>query len=145
MFITNTSSLLQVTPPQFLASVLSPLRLPASWNSPLSSRRLVPAVPYRSPNQNHASYTPVAICPITKHPTDLSQVIETPLVLTTCLWITTRQQRFRSIRLSDSYLLEYYSTLSLECSLPHLFNAAASSGLKPAFGGRLRRAYLHLP
>jgi hypothetical protein len=144
MFITNTSSLLRVTPPQFLASVLSSLKLLTSWNSPLSSRRLVPAVPYRSPNQNHASYTPVVICPITKLPTDWSQVIETPLVLTTCLRITTRQQRFRSIRLSDSYLLEYYSTLFLECSLPHLFNAAASSGLKPAFGSRLRRTYLHL-
>jgi hypothetical protein len=144
MFITNTSSLLQVTPSQFLALVLSSLRLLTSWNSPLSSRRLVPAVPYRSPNQNHASYTPVAICPVTKLPTDLSQVMETPLVLTTCLWITTRQQKFRSIRLSDPYLPEYCSALSLECSLPHLFNAAASSGLKPAFGSRLRRAYLHL-
>jgi len=111
MFITNTSSLLQVTPSQFLALVLSPLRLLTSWNSPLSSRRLVPAVPYRSPNQNHASYTPVATCPVTKFPTDYSQVIETPLVLTTCLWITTRQQRFRFIRLSDSYLLECFSML----------------------------------
>jgi len=144
MFITNTSSLLQVTPSQFLALVLSPLRLLTSWNSPLSSRRLVPAVPYRSPNQNHASYTPAATCPITKSPTSLSQVIETTLVLTAVSGLR------RVYRGSGLFVFLIHTCLSvsqcffLECSLPHLFSAAASSGLKPAFGSRLRRAYLHL-
>jgi hypothetical protein len=76
--------------------------------SPLTSKRLVPAVPYESPDQSHASYTPVAICPIAKLPTDSSQEIETPLVLTTILWITMRQQRFKSVRLTDLYLPEVY-------------------------------------
>lgn len=58
------------------------LKLYTFWNSPLSSRRLVSAAPYRSPNQNHASYTLAAVCPITKSSTNLSQVMETTLVST---------------------------------------------------------------
>ena len=52
----------------------------------------------------HASYTPVAACPVARCPTGLSQEIETLLVLTTILWITTRPQRFTDVRLSDPYL-----------------------------------------
>src|SRR5271157_1640998 len=73
---------------------------------PLASERLVPAVPHKSPDQSHAPYTPVAVCPITKHPADLSQEIETPLVSTTSVWLTTRHRRFTFVRLSDPYLLE---------------------------------------
>jgi len=72
----------------------------------LASERQVPAVPHESPDQLHASYTPVAARPIIRRLAGLSQEIETPLVSTTCLWITTRQRRFTFVRLSDPYLPE---------------------------------------
>jgi|ERR1700733_5979893 hypothetical protein len=56
------------------------LAVSATWISPLTSRRLVPAVPYRSPNQTHAIYTPDTTYTITRLSVDLSQGIETPLV-----------------------------------------------------------------
>jgi hypothetical protein len=43
----------------------------------------------KSQDQSHASYTPVAAYPVTKHPAGLSQEMETLLVLTTSLWFTT--------------------------------------------------------
>ena len=76
--------------------------------SPLASEFLVPVVPHKSPDQLHAPYTPAAACPVTKTPADLSQKMETPLVLTACLWLTTRHRRFTFVRLSDPYLLEVY-------------------------------------
>ena len=82
----------------------SRLAVVSAWASPLASERLVPAVPHESPDQVHASYTPAAACPIIRFPARLSQGIETPLVLTTSLWITTRQRRFTFVRLSDPYL-----------------------------------------
>src|SRR5208337_553449 len=66
--------------------------------------RLVPAVPHESPDQLHAPYTPVAARPVVRLLAGLSQEIETPLVSTTNLWITTRQRRFTFVRLSDPYL-----------------------------------------
>ena len=78
----------------------------AAWASPLASERQVPAVPRESPDQLHASYTPVAARPVIRRLAGLSQEIETPLVSTTCLWITTRQWRFTFVRLSDPYLPE---------------------------------------
>ncbi len=84
----------------------SRLVISATCASPLTSERLVPAVPHRSLDQLHASYTPAAACPVIRCPASLSQKIETPLVLTTSLWITTRQRRFTFVRLSDPYLLE---------------------------------------
>src|SRR5215204_5764126 len=62
--------------------------------SPLTSERLVPAVPHESLDQLHASYTPAAACPAFRSPAGLSQEMETPLVLTTSLWFTTRHRRF---------------------------------------------------
>ncbi len=81
----------------------------ATWISPFISRLLVPAVPCRSPDQFHAIYTPDTAHPITRSPMSLSQGMETPLVLMSILWMTTRQQWFRFIRLSDPYLPSYYS------------------------------------
>ena len=73
---------------------------------PFASQRLVPAVPHVSLDQLHAPYTPVAACPVIRSPASLSQEIETPLVLATSLWFTTRHRRFTFVRLSDPYLLE---------------------------------------
>ncbi len=53
----------------------------ATWISPLTSWRLVPAVPCRSPDQNHAISTPDTTHPITRSPVSLSQGIKWPLVL----------------------------------------------------------------
>jgi hypothetical protein len=118
----------------------------ATCAPPLASERLVPAVPHESPDQMHASYTPVAACPVTRSLTGLSQEIETPLVLPTILWITTRPQRFTCVRLSAPYLPPGISwALCLQRSRPQLLTAAAWSGLKPAPESRLRRASLPLP
>ena len=76
----------------------------STWISPLTLKRLVPAVPCKSPDQTHAIYTPDTAHTIARRPVNLSQVMETPLVLMSILWITTRQQWFRFIRLSDPYL-----------------------------------------
>src|ERR1035437_5045955 len=70
----------------------------AACASPLSSERLVPAVPRNSLHPLHAPSTPVAARPVIRHPTDLSQVGFTHLVSTTFDFLTTRPRRvyFRS-------------------------------------------------
>jgi len=55
----------------------------AAWASPFASERLVPAVPRDSLHPLHALSTPVAVRSVVRHPTDLSQVNQTLLVLTT--------------------------------------------------------------
>jgi len=123
----------------------SRLTVDAACASPLASERLVPAVPHESPDQSHAPYTPVAAYPVAKHPAGLSQEIETPLVLTTSLWFTTRHRRFTFVRLYWSIPARgTSSTLWPQRSPPRLFTVAAWSGLKPALGSRLRRTCLHL-
>jgi len=42
----------------------------ATWTSPLTSERQVPAVPHESPDQTRASSTPVAIRPVPRCPAD---------------------------------------------------------------------------
>jgi hypothetical protein len=74
----------------------------------LTSERLVPAVPHKSPDQTHASFTPVAVCPVVRFPADLSQEFHTPLVLAASFWFTTRHRRFTYVRLSDPYLFEVH-------------------------------------
>src|SRR6266478_3934043 len=49
----------------------------------LAIRGLVPAVPRKSLHPLHAPSTPVAVCPVIRHLTDLSQKGYTLLVLTT--------------------------------------------------------------
>src|SRR5208283_2677210 len=61
-----------------------------------------------SPDQIHAPFTPVAACPVIRHLAGSSQEIETHLVSTTNLWVTTRQRRFTFVRLSDPYLPEVH-------------------------------------
>src|SRR5208282_3222627 len=84
------------------------LAISVACASPLASERLVPAVPRESPDQIHAPFTPVAACPVIRHLAGSSQEIETPLVSTTNLWVTTRQRRFTFVRLSDPYLPEVH-------------------------------------
>jgi hypothetical protein len=114
--------------------------------SPFTSERLVPAVPHESLDQLHASYTPVAACPVIRSPASSSQEIETLLILTTDLWFTTRHRRFTFVRLSDPYLFEVQPR-HFDSNAHHrrLLTAAAWSGLQPAPESRLRRASLHLP
>jgi len=40
----------------------------AIWISPLTSKRLVPAVPQKSPNQTHATSTPDTTYPKLRYP-----------------------------------------------------------------------------
>ena len=118
----------------------SRLAVDAACASPLASERLVPAVPHESPDQIHASYTPVAVCPVVRHLTDSSQEMETPLVLTTILWITTRHRRFTCVRLSDPYLLgvqprRFDPNAHHHGSLPQQLGVVWSPLLKAESGG----------
>src|SRR5215469_15420600 len=87
--ITGPSSLLRIGPSQCSASVLSPHGFRRLCFS-LAIRALVPAVPRKGLHPVHAPSTPVAVCPVIRHPTDLSQWDHTPLVLTTSGFLTTR-------------------------------------------------------
>jgi len=91
------SSLLRIGPPQCSASVLSPHGFRRLCFS-LNIRALVPAVPCKSLHPIHALSTPVAVCPVIRHPTDSSQRRPTPPVSTTFEYLTTRLRRvhFRS-------------------------------------------------
>ena len=80
---------LRIGPPQCSASVLSPHGFRRLCFS-LAIRALVPAVPRKGLHPVHAPSTPVAVCPVIRHPTDLSQWDHTPLVLTTSGFLTTR-------------------------------------------------------
>src|SRR6516164_8730856 len=102
--ITAPSSLLLVGPPQCSASVLSPRGFRRLCFS-LAIRALVPAVPRESQHPVHAPFTPVAVCPVTRHPTDLSQKRLTPLVLTTSMSFRRVIEGFAFARLPDAHLL----------------------------------------
>ena len=95
--ITGPSSLLLIGPPQCSASVLSPRGFRRLCFS-LAIRALVPAVPRESQRPIHAPSTPVAVCPVIRHPTDFSQKRFMPLVLATLDFFTTHRRRvcFRS-------------------------------------------------
>jgi hypothetical protein len=90
--ITEPSSLLQVGPPQAIASVLSPRGfLPLCFS--LSIDGLVPAVPHKSLCRTHAPYTPAAARPVIRLLTGLSQKTASPLVSTAPDKLTTRLRR----------------------------------------------------
>src|SRR5262245_6263583 len=103
--ITAPSSLLLVGPPQCSASVLSPRGFRRLRFS-LDIRALVPAVPRESQHPVHAPFTPVAVCPVIRHPTDLSQKRFAPLVLTTSGSFRRVIEGFTFVRLPDTHLLE---------------------------------------
>ena len=88
------------TPTQYTrwsSSVLSPHGFRRLCFS-LGIRALVPAVPCESQCPVDAPYAPAAVCPVIRHPTDLSQLRFSPLVLATLSFFTTRHRRvcFRS-------------------------------------------------
>src|SRR5271154_5626472 len=116
----------------------------AAWASPLASERLVPAVPRKSLHPLHAPSTPVAVCPVIRPLTDLSQKGFTLLVLTTLASLRRVFEGFTFVRLSDAHLHEIDLALFLQRSPPRLFTAAAWSGLGPAPENRSRGANPHL-
>jgi hypothetical protein len=72
----------------------------------LASERLVPAVPRKSLHPLHAPSTPVAVCPVIRPLTDLSQKGFTLLVLTTLASLRRVFEGFTFVRLSDAHLHE---------------------------------------
>jgi hypothetical protein len=110
----------------------------------LGIRGLVPAVPRKSLHPLHAPSTPVAVCPVIRHLTDLSQKGYTLLVLTTFASLRRVFEGFTFVRLSDAHLHEIDPALLPQCSPPRLFTAAAWSGLGSAPESRSRGANPHL-
>src|SRR3974377_504494 len=96
------SSVLRSGPPQCSASVLSPRGFRRLCFS-LAIRALVPAVPRESQHPVHAPFTPVAVCPVTRHPTDSSQKRLTPLVLTTSKSFRSATEGFAFARFADTH------------------------------------------
>jgi hypothetical protein len=78
----------------------------------LGIRGLVPAVPRKSLHPLHAPSTPVAVCPVIRHPTGLSQKGYTLLVLTTFASLRRVFEGFTFVRLSDAHLHELFSYFS---------------------------------
>ena len=76
----------------------SRLAVLAAWTSPLTSERLVPAVPCNRQHPLHALSTPVATRPVIRLLVGLSQIGFTHLVSTTLDFLTTRPRKvyFRS-------------------------------------------------
>lgn len=79
--ITATSSLLRIAPSQFPASVLSFLGLLSFEFLPLHQDDWFPQFPIEAKSQNHATYTPDIAYTIIRLPANLSQAMETLLVL----------------------------------------------------------------
>ena len=140
--ITGPSTLVRVGPSQFPASVLSPrglLRLGFS----LRIRALVPAVPRECLCPTHAPSTPIAIRPVIRLLTDLSQDDETLLVSATLKFLTTRHRRVH-FRSSFGHPPAWVSPkLFIRRSPPRLFTAATRTGLRPAPESRSRGAVPH--
>lgn len=104
MTITATSSLLRVDPPQLFRIGTLTLEVSAPCVSPFTSKRLVPAVPCRSPNETHATFTPDAIYPVIRFLIDFSWDLKALPILTSFCCLSTRQRWFRVIRLSHPHL-----------------------------------------
>ena len=120
------------------------LAVVAAWASPLTSERLVPAVPRNSLHPLHALSTPVAVRSVIRHPADLSQVSFPLLASTALVFLTTR---LRWVHFSSSLgctPARVVLALFLQRSPPRLFTAAAWSGLGSAPESRSRGAYPHL-
>src|SRR5262249_51415101 len=86
-FVAPTSRSAPVLRVGILASRFWPLGLP------LTSERLVRAVPCNRQHPLHALYTPVTTCSVIRHPAGSSQENVAPLVLTTLELLTTRPRK----------------------------------------------------
>src|SRR5271168_3134966 len=111
---------------------------------PAVSKSLTRSIPRKSLHPLHAPSTPVAVCPVIRPLTDLSQKGFTLLVLTTLASLRRVFEGFTFVRLSDAHLHEIDLALFLQRSPPRLFTAAAWSGLGPAPENRSRGANPHL-
>jgi hypothetical protein len=110
--------------------------------SPLGSKRLVPAVPRNSLLPVHAPFTPVAVCPVIRHPTDLSQRDHAPLVLTILPYEASSVGSLSFVsrtHICSRSFIELWPQRS-----PPVFTAAAWSDLRPAPESQSRRAHPHL-
>jgi hypothetical protein len=113
--------------------------------SPLSSKRLVPAVPRKSLHPIHALSTPVAICPVIRHPTDF--IPEAPHASGfDDIWILNdaSSKGLLSFVSRLRTCSRYYLALFLQRSPPWPFTTAAWRGLRPAPESRSRGAHPHL-
>jgi hypothetical protein len=72
----------------------------------LGIKKLVPAVPRKCLHPAHAPSTPIAIRPVIRHPTDLSQDIDPILVLTMSMILRRVIEGFTFVHLPDTHLLE---------------------------------------
>ena len=93
--------------------------------SPLPSWWLVPPVPHESPNQIRASSTPTAAHFGNQVSNELIAEDGHTSGFDSIFVLTTSQQRFRVIRLSDSYLPEVYPGLNLQRTLPTAFDRSS--------------------
>ena len=96
--------------------------------------------------KTHAPSTPVTVCPVIRHLTDLSQKGFTPLVLATPDFLTTRH-RWVYFRSSFGRTPARGRAPSFCSNAHHLgpWTKAAWSGLRPAPESRSRGARPHLP
>ena len=97
----------------------------AAWASPLTSERLVPAVPCHRQHPLHALSTPVATCSVTRHPADSSQENTTPLVLTTLDFLTTRHRKVHFRSSLGCAPAQVFLALFLQRSLPTAFDRSS--------------------
>ena len=116
----------------------------AACASPFASVRLAPAVPRNTLHPLHAPSAPIAVRPVIRHPSDLSQVNHTLLVSTTLKFLTTRLRRvhFRSsLGCSPARVFSRFSyNAHHHGSLPQRLGG----GLRPAPESRSRGAHPHL-
>ena len=113
--------------------------------SPLTSERLVPAVPHESQYPVHAPCAPIAVCPVIRHPTDLSQRSFTASGFDDVKVLNDASSKgLLSLVSQTRTCLGTCPKLLLQCSRPRLLTAAAWSGLGPAPESRSRGARPHL-
>ena len=115
-----------------------------TWTSPLASKRLVPAVPFESPCQSHAPFTPVAACPVFRAPGRLIPKVPLAPGFDDTLILTTRHRKvcFRSSLWHIP--AQVVPTPCPQRSPPLLLTTAAWGGLTPTPESRCRWASHHL-
>jgi len=113
------SSLLRSSPPLPATSVLSASQFCCLYLFPWH-QRTGSQVPYKSPNESHAFYTPDTAWPISRFPPHFSRSSCATPVLMSSESLSMRRRRFACARLSHSYL-----TRSLPRLLTMTFTTAA--------------------
>jgi hypothetical protein len=140
--ITTASSLLRILPNLNFASLLSSLSCQRLDFSLIIIVQISP-VPHKSPYHAPVTYTPTAIQPISRHPSDLSQLWLKHLVLTAKNGLTTLRGLFTFVQLHGTYLTAT-TAFSISAQYHNFLIAAPNGGLKPAPECRFRGTYPHL-